>query len=159
MKGIVIEKGEKYFTYLRKIFLSINNLQRNYNWLITSHECYPQNEKYAEILSEKYCWMTGEEITEMVDCEDFQWIWGVFSAFTKDITKEEVLQYELPKADGYSRIWQNPIVIQHPFAEIEIMAWDSTMTIFVSKEDYIADLLRENNVFAEDLEKYNEFWK
>lgn len=156
MKGVVIEKGEENFTYLKKIFILINNTQRNYNWLITGHECYPQNEKYAEILSEKYCWMTGDELTKMIEGEDFQWIWGVFSAFPKDISKRKVLKYELPKSDGYGGFWQNPVVIQHPFAEIEIIAWDSSMTIFISKEDSIVDLLRKNNPLAQDLEKYNE---
>ena len=156
MKGVVIEKGEEYFTFLKKVFSSINDIQRNYNWLITGHECYPQNEKYAEILFGKYCWMTGDELTEMIENEDFQWIWGVFSAFPKDIPKEKILEYELPKCDGYERLWQNPISIQHPFAEIEIVAWDSSMTVFISRQDNVVDLLRENNVLAEDLERYNE---
>ena len=155
MKGIVIEKGEKYFTHLKKIFLSIINLQRYYNWLITAHECYPQNEKYVEILSQKYCWMTGDELTKMIDREDFQWIWGVLSAFPKDISKEKVLEYKLSEANGNGEIWQNPVSIQHPLAEIEIIAWDSSAIVFISKEDSIVDLLRERNEFAEDLEKYN----
>lgn len=62
---------------------------------------------------------------------------------------------ELPYADGNREIWQNPVSIQHPLAEIEIIAWDSSGTVFISKEDSIVDLLRENNEFAEDLEEYN----
>lgn len=154
MKGVVIERGEKYYTYLKKLFLSINNLQRNYNWLISSYECWPCTKKYAEMLSEDFCWMTGEELTEMIECEDFQWIWGALSAFSKDIPKEKVLQYDWPKADGCGEIWQLPVDIQHPLAEIEIVAWDSSMTVFISKEDYIVDLIRESYEFAEDLEKY-----
>lgn len=156
MKGVVIKKGVEYFTFLKRIFVSINDIQRNYNWLITGHECYPQNKKYIEILSGKYCWITGDELTEMLESEDFQWIWGVFSAFPKDISKEEILKYELPKSNGYGRLWRNPVGIQHPFAEIEIVAWDSSMTVFISKEDSIVDMLRKNNTLAEDLEKYNE---
>lgn len=155
MKGVIIEKGERYFTYLKKIFFSINDIQRNYNWLITAHECYPRNEKYAKILSEEYCWMTGDELTEMIEREEFQWIWGVLSAFPKDIIREKVLEYELPYANGNREIWQNPVSIQHPLAEIEIIAWDSSATVFISKEDRIVDLLRQNNKFAEDLEEYN----
>lgn len=60
MKGVLIERGEKYYTFLKKIFLYIHNLQRNYNWLITAHECWPQTEKYAKLLSGEFCWMTGE---------------------------------------------------------------------------------------------------
>lgn len=103
---------------------------------------------------EKYCWMTGVELTEMIE-EDFQWIWGVLSAFPKDISKEKVLEYRLPEADGNGEIWQNPVSIQHPLAEIEIIAWDSSATVFISKEDSIVDLLRKNNEFSEDLEEYN----
>ncbi len=43
MKGLLINKGEKYFTHLKKIFDSIEDAQKNYNWLITGYECYPQN--------------------------------------------------------------------------------------------------------------------
>lgn len=92
----------------------------------------------------------------MLENEDFQWIWGVFSAFPKDISKEKVLKFELPKAEGYGGVWQNSVCIQHPLAEIEIIAWDSSMTVFISKDDDIADLLKRNNILAEDLEKYNE---
>ena len=60
MKGLLIERGEKYYTLLKKYFSQLNDIQKNYNWLITAHECYPQNEKYAEIWREEYCWMTGD---------------------------------------------------------------------------------------------------
>lgn len=155
MKGVIIERGEKYYTYLKKCFCAMNNLQRNYNWLISSYECWPNTEKYAKILSEEFCWMTGDELTEMIECEDFQWIWGTLSAFSKDIAKEKILQYKLPESDGCSKIWQNPIDIQHPLAEIEIVAWDSSLTVIISKDDHIVDLICEKYVLAEDLEKYN----
>ena len=122
MKGIVVEEGEKYFTFFKKIFEAINNIQRDYNWLMTDYECYPQNERYAEILNGEYCWMTGDEFTEMVEITDFQWIWGAFSAFPKSVPLEHVLQYELPKAYECEKIWQLPVSIQHPLAEIEIIA-------------------------------------
>lgn len=156
MRGAIIEKGEKYFTFLKKLFLPLHGIQKDYNWLITCYECYPKNKRYAKMLSGKYCWITGDELTEMFENEDFQWIWGVFSAFPKNISKQTVLKSELPKSEGYSRVWHNPVCIQHPLAEIEIIAWDSSMTIFISKEDYIVDLLQKNNKLVEDLEKYNE---
>lgn len=155
MKGIIIEKGEEYFTLLRKIFLSMNNIQKEYNWLITGHECYPQNAEYAKMLSAKYCWLTGEELTNMIENEDFQWIWGVLSAFSKNVSKEKVLEEKFPKADGYTGFWKNPISIQHSCAEIEIVAWDGSMTILISKNDDIIDRIKNSNPMAEDLEKYN----
>ena len=155
MKGIVIDKGEKYFTYLRNIFYSIENIQKDYNWSIAGHECYPQNAEYAERLSEEWCWMTGDELTEMVEGENFQWIWGVLSAFPKDITKDVVLEYEVPKADGNEKIWQNPISLQHPLSVMEIVAWDSSMTIFISRNNDIVEKLAASNPLAQDLEEYN----
>ena len=157
MKGVVIDKGEKYFTFLGSIFGSIENIQKDYNWLITGHECYPQNAKYVEKLSKEWCWMTGEELTEMIEDENFQWIWGVLSAFPKDVTEDVVLKYKLPKADGNDKIWHNPISIQHPLSVMEIIAWDSSMTIFISRCNDIVEKLAVSNPLAEDLEEYNTF--
>lgn len=100
--------------------------------------------------------MTGDELTNICKNEDFQWIWGVFSGFHKSVDKEDVLKNKLPQADGYTGFWQNPISIQHPLAEIEIVAWDSSLTIIISKDDNIIEEFRKKNLLAEDLEKYNE---
>lgn len=156
MKGVIIVKGKKYFTYLKELFVSIGNVQKEYNWLITGHECYPQNSDYLKKLSGEYCWITGDELTNMVENEDFQWIWGVFSAFPKDISQQEVLKSKLPYADGNIGLWQNPVSIQHPLAEMEIVAWDSSMTVVISKNDDIIEKLKESIPWAEDLEKHNE---
>ena len=148
--------GEKYFTFLKKIFDSIENVQKNYNWLITGYECYPQNIKYVERLSKEWCWITGKELTKMIETENFQWIWGVFSAFPESVTKDDALKYELPKADGNEKIWKNPISIQHPLSVMEIIAWDSSMTILISKFDEIVEKLLKSNPLIEDLEEYNK---
>ena len=156
MKGAVIYRGEKYFTFLKKIFDSIENVQKNYNWLITGYECYPQNIKYVERLSKEWCWITGKELTKMIETENFQWVWGVFSAFPESVTKDDALKYELPKADGNEKIWKNPISIQHPLSVMEIIAWDSSMTILISKFDEIVEKLLKSNPLIEDLEEYNK---
>ena len=108
------------------------------------------------MLSDKYCWITGDVLTEMVESENFQWIWGIFFAFPKDISEETVLKFKLPQLYEYAEILNNPVIIQHPLAEIEIIAWDSSMTIFISRENNLVNLLKKNNALAEDLEEYNE---
>lgn len=87
--------------------------------------------------------------------ENFQWIWGVLSAFSKDISKDDVLKYPLPFADGYTGFWKNPLTLQHPLAEIEITAWDGCFVLFISKDNKQVDLLQESFPFAQDLERYN----
>lgn len=70
------------------------------------------------------------------------------------MTKEEVLKYKLPNADGNDRIWQNPVSMQHPLSLMEIIAWDSSMTIFISRSDDIIDRIEKSNLLMKDLEEY-----
>ncbi len=157
MKGALINKGEAGYTYLGGLFKLIDNIQIDYNWLISDYVCYPQNMECSKKLSGEWCWMTGEELTRMIEIEDFQWIWGVLSAFPKDVTKDAALTYNLPQADGNNRIFQNPVSIQHPLAAMEIIAWDSSMTIIVSRNDSVAEKILASNPLAEDLEHYNMY--
>ena len=78
--GAISEKDERYYTYLKKVFEAIGNVQQDYNWLITDCECCPRNIETEKLLNAEYCWITGEQLTEIVLEEDFQWIWAVLSA-------------------------------------------------------------------------------
>ena len=115
MKGAILQKGEKHYTYMKGVFSAIRNAQLGYNWLITNCECYPQTKSFYELLTnDNYCWLSGSELTSLVEKEDFQWIWAVLSGVDKSMPVEEVLKYDLPYADGYAGFWENPITIQHP---------------------------------------------
>ncbi len=155
MKGAVLNKGQEYYTYMKKVFESIGNVQKNYNWLITSCECYPQNPIYFDILSREYCWITGNELTQMVMDEDFQWIWGVLSGFPSYISFGEVIKYGINtlNMEGF---WSPTPTMFHPLAEIEIVPWDSTLTLILSKNNEIVDNFMNYFKVAEDLETYNK---
>jgi hypothetical protein len=156
MKGAILEKGEKYYTFLSKIFSAIDNAQKNYNWLITDCECYPQSVEIDELLSKEYCWLSGEKLSKIVETEDFQWIWAVLSGFNKDITLEEVLKSELPfVVENGARFWRNPISLQHPLASIEIVPCDSTRVFLISNDDEIIERFRSAFPLSEDLETHN----
>ena len=105
--GAISEKDERYYTYLKKVFEAIGNAQQDYNWLITDCECVTRNFETEKLLNAEYCWITGEQLTEIILEEDFQWIWAVLSGFDKNIDISEVLKYELPYADGYRGFWRN----------------------------------------------------
>ncbi|MBB6713395.1 hypothetical protein [Clostridium gasigenes] len=49
----------------------------------------------------------------------------MLSGSPQNITIDEILKYPLPYADGYKGFWKNPISLQHPLVEIEIVPWDS----------------------------------
>lgn len=154
--GAILEKGEKYYTYLSKVFTAIGGTQTEYNWLITDCECYPHLSDIDKLLSQEFCWLSGDELTSIVNKESFQWIWGVLSGFEKDITLEEVLKYPLPYADGYEGFWKNPLSMQHPLASVEIVAFDSTLTLIFSERKEIIDMFREYFPLSEDPASQNE---
>ena len=160
MNGVVLQKGEKFYTYLKAVFSSIKNTQINYNWLITDYVCYPQTDSFSKLFSnimyyDRYCWLSGEELTAMVEEEDFQWIWAVFSGFDKSVPLEKILKYELPYADGYAGFWKNPVTIQHPLADIEIVPWDSSLTLVISKDCNVVSDFRRAFPLSEDLAEHN----
>lgn len=157
IKGALLEKGEKYYTRLGKIFSVMNNFQNEYNWLISDCEAYPMEKRNAERINqdEKYAWITGEELTSMIIEEDFLWIWGVLSGFEKKYTKEDVCRYSLPYADGYEGFWNDNISIQHPLASIELVAWDSSCTLFISKNNSLVEQFRLAFPLSVDLEMHN----
>ena len=75
--GAINEKGEKYYTDLVRVFEAINNKQMDYNWLITDCVCYPQNPETAKKLDQEYCWISGDELTDLV-FEETSSGYGVF---------------------------------------------------------------------------------
>ena len=155
MKGAILEKGEENYTYMRKVFAAIKDEQLNYNWLITDCMCYPKNVNHYEFLSQEYAWLTGEELTQIIEVEDFQWIWAVLSGFPKNITLEEILKYDLPYADGYRGFWESTLSIQHPLADVEIVPWDNRLVLIISREDRAIDNFMNYFPLAQDLKIYN----
>lgn len=158
MKGAILEKGERGYTYLRKIFELVPCLKTDYNWLITDCEAHPKSEGRAVRLAQTNgnAWISGEELYGMVRHDDFQWIWGVLSGFNKAILKEEVLKYEYPYADGYGGFWNKELSIQHPLASVELVAWDGSLTLIISKEESVVGEFRNAFELSEDLECYNK---
>jgi hypothetical protein len=155
MKGMILERNHQWFTNMQLVFKNLNGLHKNYNWLITNSDCYPQNEDYFKLFSSwNPVWMSGENLDKMIMSEEFQWVSGVLSAFEKDVPKEEVFKYDNPIWES-ADFWKNPISIQHPLAEIEIVPWDGMLLLFISKYDKYAQLFQDKFPDAQDLEEYN----
>lgn len=152
--GAINEKGEPYYTNLKKVFDSIGNIQKQYNWLITDCVCYPLNPKTEDMLRDEYCWISGEKLTDLVNEEGFQWVWAVLSAFDKNISLSDVLRYDLPYADGYGGFWKLPLTMQHPLAKIEIVPWDSSLTLIFSNNISIINDFRRAFSESENLEDH-----
>lgn len=156
MKGILISEGREFYTDLRGIFLALGDIYKEYNWLITDYVCYPRSSEIKALFSGEPVVISGEELMNVLGSENFQWIWGVFSAIRKNVSKDEIVTAGLPRAEGNSKIWSNPVTIQHPMADIEIIAWDSNATVIIAKDDSLVEDLKNKLGPAKDLEKYNE---
>lgn len=153
--GAVAEGGGKYYTYLNEVFAAAGNIQGDYNWLITDWVAYGIDE--LEVQGGGYCWLTGMELVALLEKHrDRQWIWGVLSGFDKRVPREDVMKYPLPCADGYEGFWKNPLSLQHPLAEIEVVPWDSTLVLLLAKEREIVERFRKNFLPSEDLFRYNK---
>ena len=90
--GLIDRRSYKYYTYLRAVFDGIGSAQNRYNWLITDCVCYPENKDIEKKFDQEYCWLSGEELTAIIEKEDFQWIWAVLCGFPKDIPLEKILK-------------------------------------------------------------------
>jgi hypothetical protein len=154
MKGLIIKNNIKCSTYLKEIFENIKEFRDDYNWLITYPECYPQTMELKKIAKREVTWTTGLNLTEALLREDPQWIWGVFSAFSKTIKLSEVLKYPLPYADGNQALWKLPINVQNPLAKAEIVAWDGLCTLVIAEKNEIITKIEKLDQFTEDLETY-----
>ncbi len=159
------------YTYLKAVFEAIDNKQLEYNWLITASDIVAnsdrldalntsmrwqyKNGKSIAVPAPDYYFLSGEELTKIITLDDSQWIWGVLSGFEKNIPLDEILQYSLPKADGYKGFWKNPPSIQHPLASVEIVPWDSTLVLVFSKNKEIIDSFRLAFPRSQDLSEFN----
>ena len=153
MKGVILEKGLRFYTHMKAILEPIKKDFIQYNWLITDCECnyYPDDRIQ---FNDSSIWISGEDFLELVENEDIQFIWAVFSGFPKAISQEQVMEYPLPYADGYTGFWKNPLTIQHPLAEMEIVPWDSSLVLIIGNEPVI-NRFQKAFPLSEDLEVYN----
>ena len=156
MKGVILNKGERGYSYFKQLFDKITVLSADYNWLISYPECYPRDRELEKKMRKDYLWVSGKEMKNMFRLDDFQWIWGVLSGFPQNTLLKDILKYSLPYADGYPGFWENPVRLQHPLAEVEIVAWDSSCTLCIAKDKFIIEEFVTIYNQAEDLEEYNK---
>ena len=144
---------------IRDVFEAIGGAQLNYNWLIT--DCIHGIVDIPEINSildrEDYVWLTGEELTRHILNASRTYVpGGVFTGFAKDVSLEEVLRHPLPtwESPGF---WHNPLTLQHPLAQIEIVPWDGEFMLVLSRDEKIVQDFRAHfpAETTQDLAEYN----
>ncbi|EOO41467.1 hypothetical protein IIU_00483 [Bacillus cereus VD133] len=138
--------GSKH-TVLASVFDSFQGREKEFNWLITDMEIVAHQEEklirdYPK-MSYPIVWIAGEDLSNLVKKYNPQFIWGVLSAFDKSINIDIHNLLVEPYANGNEGLWVPSPNIQHPQAKLEIVCWDSYVTLFFSKDEDIDDKFQD----------------
>ncbi len=161
MVNFIIEgEGQMDFaTDMGLVFRALDGLQNRYNWLITDLRWWSAEQgkfKEWDANSREPIWISGEELSNILSNYKLGFDWGVFSAFEKDVRIDiDNLEVE-PYADGNPNFWVENPKIQHPKAVIEIVCWDSSCTLFLSKDEEASKKFKEFFPEAKILEEENK---
>ena len=164
MKRIMSKKDLPSYTLMKQVLVNLDLNNKDYIWLISDIEAYPSNNELEKEINEKgYLILSTKELMSILDEEDFQWIWAVFSAIPSKYTKEEILEkglpYIQPNDPKYNPFEDEPKV-QHPFAEFEICAWDSSGMFLVSDNEQLLNKFeKEYPLFENDTDIIFDDWK
>ena len=80
MKRLYCKHEFKYYTFLKEIMLDLDLVDKDYWWLISDIEAYPRKSETKELLNQNsHLLLTAKELVEILEKDDFQWIWAVFS--------------------------------------------------------------------------------
>ena len=69
---------------------------------------------------------------------------------------EQIAEYPMPYADGYTGFWEPEVTMQNPHGEIEIIAWDSTLFLVIAKDETVIEKFKKAYPMAVDLAEYNK---
>ncbi|HGA1024030.1 TPA: hypothetical protein ACIQN7_004472 [Bacillus cereus] len=138
--------GSKH-TVLASVFDSFQGREKEFNWLITDMEIVAHQEEklirdYPK-MSYPIVWIAGEDLSNLVKKYNPQFIWGVLSAFDKSINIDINNLLVEPYANGNEELWVPSPNIKHPQATLEIVCWDSHITLFFSKDEDIDDKFQD----------------
>ena len=151
MKKLISNKDEKCYAFMLKIINSIQKISSKYNWLISSIEAYPHGENILNESNQnnEYLFLSTNELINMLEENDFQWIWAVFSAIPNNYTMKDILKYKIPYIENNQKIFTDTI-IQHPLADIEMVVEDGISISIVAKDDKYLNAFKKIYPLAKD---------
>lgn len=147
MKRLYSKRDFKFYTYLKQVLFDLGLADKDYLWLISDIEAYPREKEHQALLNREYLLLTTKELLDLLEAEDFQWIWAVFSGIPSRYQKEDILQFDLPCVETIEPGKYNPHTdkpqFQHPYAEFEIYAVDSSYMFLISDREALLRAFRE----------------
>lgn len=149
MELVISAKDFKYYTMLKKVIYDLELADKDHWWLISDIVAYPHKKEYEELIDkDNYLLISTQDLVKMLEDDDFQWIWGVFSIIPSKFSKDEILKYDLPKMDdleeGQYDPWKDEPRLQHPLAKCEIYACDSTYMFMITDDNDLLTLFKKS---------------
>ena len=155
MNGLIIGSTKpENAPCISKVFPLLKHSACNYNWLVSDYECnhYP-SEKI--LINKDYVWLAGTELENILKSNTIQFIWGVITAYEKDILLEQVLEYPLPCSEEYVGFWMPDVTMQNPLSKIEIISLDSSLLLIIAESQEIIVNFAKAYPDSQDLTKYS----
>ena len=140
LKRIYSKHEFEYYTFLKQVLLDMDLIDKDYWWLICDIEANPEKGKYQKLLNNNsYLLLSTKELVNMLEEDDFQWIWAVFSAIPSHYQKEDILKFDLPCIENFEPKDDNShtdeLKLQHPYADFELYAVDSSYMVLISDNE------------------------
>ena len=153
MYGLIIENmNNACFADMNQAFDVLKEEAQKYNWLLSGYDySYPSENMH---MGEPYLWLNGSKVAGIWEAGTPHYF-CVVTAYKKDITIDEVLLFQLPYADGYGGFWRPNITMQNPLAEIEIVRWDATYLLVISRSKVVIDKFVKEYPASTDLTEFN----
>ena len=156
MKRLCSKYDFKGYTLLKQVLYDLELSNQPYLWLISDIEAYPRNSEFCELLDQNdYLLLETSQLVQMLEIDDFQWVWGVFSAIPVVYGKKEIMQFDLPYVRDVQAGMYNPYTdqpkLQHPYAVLELYAVDSAYLFMVTDNaDFIARFKQKYPKYIEE---------
>ena len=149
MKRIFSRYDMEYYTFFKQVLHDLDLADKDYLWVISDIEAGSNSDEFFERLNndEYSMLLTTKELLELLEIDDAQWIWGVFSAIPSKYANEDLLDVDLPYIQIFEEDEFNPVKdepkLQHPFAEFEIYSVDSSFMFMIADDDNIVDKFKK----------------
>ena len=141
--GARLERDGQYHTSLKRVFAALEGRQIGFDFLLLGVEAYPLEHEEFEAVNQTPRWISGAELTRMVETEDFQWVWGALLAYPAGCGRAEVLAQVralCPPGPHDEESWSARRQFEQTGAAFLILAADSSLTELVSADRGLIDL-------------------
>ena len=148
MQRIYSKKDFNGYTCMLQVLYDLELTDKDYWWLISDIEAIPIKKENEEFISNKrFVLLRTSELVNMLKDEDFQWIWAVFSAIPSHYEKDDILKFKLPYLrfvdEGQYNPHEDEPKFQHPYAEFEFYAVDSSYMFMIADDEELIDRFKK----------------